>query len=154
MQIADRIEKYSIPEPNSGCLLWIGACGSSGYPQLTITDGASKPKSIRIHKYVCEQANGPSMGLNALHKCDVKSCINPDHLYFGTQKDNVRDSYLRNRVPDKSGENSKLNKLSWADVDKIRASGKTNSALAKKFKVAKSRISDIRTMKSWKLKNG
>lgn len=154
MEIQKRIEKYSMPEPNTGCVLWMGSCGSSGYPQLTVSDFPLKPKSIRIHKYVCEQAYGPSNGLNALHKCDVKSCINPDHLYFGTQKENIQDAYARNRVPDKSGENSKLNKLSWDDVDKIRSSNETNSALAKKYKVARSRISDIRTMKSWRVKNG
>jgi hypothetical protein len=154
MEIQERIQKYSMPEPNTGCVLWVGACGSSGYPQLTVVMDSSKPKSIRIHKYVCEQAHGPSNGLNALHKCDVKCCINPDHLYFGTQKQNIQDAYSRNRVPDKSGENSRLNKLSWADVDKIRSSSETNSVLAEKYKVARSRISDIRTMKSWKVKNG
>jgi hypothetical protein len=151
MTVDERITKYTQPEPNSGCWLWTGACGSSGYPQLTVKDGgADRPVSLRVHRFVCEQAHGEARGRSALHKCDVKLCVNPQHLYFGTQKENVQDAYARGRMPNKSGENSKLNKLTWADVAEIRASDASNSQLAARYGVARSRISDIRTLKSWR----
>jgi hypothetical protein len=131
--------------------LWIGACGSSGYPQLTVKDPVTKrAKSLRVHRYVCEQEHGNGGDLNALHKCDVKICINPQHLYFGTQKQNVIDAYARNRMPSRLGEMSKTNKLTWADVREIRTSKCSNSVLARKYGVTRSRISDVRTMKAWR----
>jgi hypothetical protein len=151
MTLDERIAKYTLPEPNSGCWLWAGACGSSGYPQLTVRDEATgKPKSIRVHRYVCERAGAPAGDLYALHKCDVKVCVNPDHLYFGTQNQNILDVIARGRSPDRRGEKSKLNKLTWADIHEIRASADSNSVLAARYGVARSRISDIRTMKSWR----
>lgn len=147
----ERIAKYTMPEPNSGCWLWTGACGSSGYPQLTVKDrGANRPVSLRVHRFVCEQAHGEARGRSALHKCDVKLCVNPQHLYFGTQKENVLDAYARGRVKSKVGEGSKTNKLTWADVEDIRASNASNAQLAAKHGVSRSRISDIRNMKAWR----
>lgn len=154
MGIWERIEKYTMPEPNSGCWLWSGACGSSGYPQLTVKDKETgKPKSLRIHKFICEQINNGDKNLFVLHKCDVKICINPDHLYFGTQKQNIIDAYSRNRIASKMGESSKLNKLTWESVAEIRNSNDTNSNLSIKYGVSRGRISDVRNMKGW-VRNG
>lgn len=154
MSVQERIEKYTLPEPNSGCWLWIGACGSSGYPQLTVIDEVTgRPKSVRLHRYVCEQTHGSQNDLYALHKCDVKVCLNPAHIYYGTQKENVSDAYARGKVKSKAGENSKLNKLTWSDVEEIRSSSETNVNLSKKYGVAPSRISEVRAMKAWR-KNG
>lgn len=151
MSVQDRIEKYTLPEPNSGCWLWVGACGSSGYPQLTVIDDETgRRKSVRLHRYVCEQVNGKADDLYALHKCDVKVCLNPNHIYFGTQKENVSDAYARNRVKSKAGEGSKLNKLTWADVEAIRSSFDSNVSLSTKYGVTPSRISEIRSMKAWR----
>jgi hypothetical protein len=144
MTVDERIAKYTLPEPNSGCWLWTGAMNGF-YPRMTIDR-----KAVYVHRYVCEQAHGLPDGLNALHKCDVPLCVNPDHLYPGTQKQNLIDAYARGRMPSKSGENSKLNKLTWADVAEIRASDASNSQLAARYGVARSRISDIRTLKSWR----
>lgn len=151
LSLMQRVINQSIPEPNSGCWLWTGACGSSGYPQMTVADEKTgKRKTIRLNRYMCAGINDVSPNLSALHKCDVKICVNPDHLYFGDQKQNVRDAIERNRWPDRRGENSKLNKITWEDAELIRSSSDTNRNLAKKYGISNGRVSDIKTGKSWR----
>ncbi len=146
-----RVINQSIPEPNSGCWLWLGACGSSGYPQMTVKDeNTGKRKSVRVTRYMCFGSIDPETDLFALHKCDVKICVNPDHLYSGTQNQNVHDAISRDLWPKRNGENSKTNKITWADADAIRRSSETNRKLAKRYGIANSRISDIKTGKSWR----
>jgi hypothetical protein len=91
MNIALRFEQKYIPEPNSGCWLWIGAAGpNKGTRPMIGTEYAARV-SWKLHK-------GPiPPGLKILHKCDVSLCVNPDHLFVGTQLDNVRDMDAKGR---------------------------------------------------------
>lgn len=75
------------PIPESGCWIYEGELSSNGY-------GRVKYKSLRFraHRLAFKLANGSLPdGKLICHKCNVKSCINPSHLYAGTVKDNVRD---------------------------------------------------------------
>lgn len=85
-----------IPEPNSGCWLWTGPAYDTGYgvffnPRIDRRDGA--------HRVSMELATGEPIppGMQVNHHCDVRACVNPDHLYIGTQKDNMRDACDRGR---------------------------------------------------------
>ena len=79
----------SIPEPNSGCWLWLGRCDGKGYGRFNNT---------MVHRLSYLAARGPiSAGLLVLHKCDVPGCINPDHLFLGTALDNARDRDRKGR---------------------------------------------------------
>lgn len=77
------------------CWLWTGTTtGPDGHG--TFWDGG---KIILAHRFSLETHKGQPIteGLNALHHCDVGLCVRPDHLYEGTQSDNLRDAYSRNR---------------------------------------------------------
>lgn len=90
-----RFYKYASPEPNSGCWLWIGACDTHNYGQLRIN------KTCRYATHVSLELSGrprPSPDHVARHKCDNSNCVNPDHLEWGTQKQNVADSIERGRA--------------------------------------------------------
>lgn len=90
MQSADAF----VPEPNSGCLLWLGYVDSKGYGQRRW-----RGKTIRVHRVAWEQAHGAiPLGVSVLHRCDVRSCANERHLYLGDQAQNVRDMYARGRA--------------------------------------------------------
>lgn len=82
-----------IPEPNSGCWLWARDLTESGYGLL--------PKHHphrRAHRASWIFYRGPvPSGMSVLHRCDVRCCINPDHLYLGDLKRNARDVVLRLR---------------------------------------------------------
>ena len=82
-----------IEATDSGCWLWVGTKTRAGYGSPRI-----EGKHRRAHRVVYEMIVGPiPEGLSVLHKCDVRNCCNPDHLYVGTQADNMRDMQLRGR---------------------------------------------------------
>jgi hypothetical protein len=89
-------------------------------------------------------------GMCVLHKCDNPSCVNPRHLFLGTQKDNMHDAVLKWR---KSGPHNGRTKLTWPQVDAIRLlfkSGWSTRKLAKLFGVDHKTIWQIRAGKTWR----
>jgi hypothetical protein len=86
--IAERIDDLSMPEPNSGCWLWVGACDNAGYGILRV-NGHTR----HAHRMSCEVVRGPISGeLVVDHLCRNPACVNPDHLEPVTQREN----HLRN----------------------------------------------------------
>ncbi len=141
---AKSFEDSYIPEPNSGCWLWIGPTDNNGYG-LYCCDGRRG-----AHRESWTRAFGHPGKLHVLHKCDNPPCVNPDHLFLGTQLDNNRDMYLKGRVP--KGERAGRAKLTEAQVIEIR-NGYNNLSLAKigkLFGVTAATIDDLRRGRSWK----
>lgn len=97
--VEDRFYRYASPEPNSGCWLWIGSCDTLNYGQLRIN------KTNRYASHISLELSGrprSSPEHVARHKCDNPNCVNPDHLEWGTQKQNMGDAIERGRM-DMSG---------------------------------------------------
>jgi hypothetical protein len=113
------LENY-IPEPNSGCWLWLRGLDRSGYGGIFFNS-----KSRGAHRVSWELFNGPvPAGMCVLHRCDVRSCINPDHLFLGTKADNNEDMHLKGRAKNLYGEAHQNSKLSDKMIDDIRARSK------------------------------
>jgi len=144
-----RVINNSIPEPNSGCWIWEGTTNGR-YPQLKF-----KRKNIYAHRISCESVYGPLGNLNALHKCDNTYCVNPDHLYPGTQQQNVDDCRARGRLsggakkPQK-GSQRPMAKLTEQDALEIRNSSEKGVDLARRFNISTGIVSEIRSGKRWK----
>jgi len=85
--IIDRFEAQYIPEPNSGCWLWIGSIsGRNNYGAFSVHG-----KDLRAHRFSYELYKGKiPKGLVLDHLCRITICVNPDHLEAVTQKENVR----------------------------------------------------------------
>ncbi len=81
-----RIENYSIAEPNTGCWLWLGSIGSSGYGHLRVN---GRTRSAARLAYEIFRGSIPE-GYEPDHLCRVRSCVNPDHLECVTHSENVR----------------------------------------------------------------
>lgn len=100
--LKDRIEARSIPEPNSGCWLWLGTLDHSGYGQLRICRADQQALGLKgtqaAHRMSWLSHRGVIPDdLCVLHSCDNPPCVNPEHLWLGTFKDNSRDMVVKGR---------------------------------------------------------
>lgn len=78
------------------CWLWTGASGPHGYGGF----GVRANLHLRAHRYSWEWTYGPIPdGLLVLHRCDVRLCVRPDHLWVGTQRENLVDMIAKGRGP-------------------------------------------------------
>src|SRR5581483_7763575 len=88
-------ELWSMPEPNTGCHLWLGTLCGQGYGRVYFKGRGGFP--VHRARYECE--HGPfDKSLKVCHTCDVRCCVNPDHLFLGTQKDNLQDMFRKGRA--------------------------------------------------------
>lgn len=91
--LLERLLASTIPEPNTGCALWLGHVNERGYGQTHV-----QGKVMKAHRAAWIAVNGPlAEGLCVLHRCDQPSCVRPDHLFVGTQAENVHDCIAKGR---------------------------------------------------------
>lgn len=152
-RIVRRFEKKYIPEPNSGCWLWLAAVGSSGHGQFFIRKSTKRKGIINAHRaswLIYKGLIGP-LDL-VLHSCDNPYCVNPDHLFIGSHKDNMRDCANKGRIvvpASACGDKNPAAILSDDDVINIRSSSETVRCLAKSYGVSSSCIQEAKTGKSF-----
>lgn len=124
----------------SGCRLWTGPKMKNGYGTGAYAHGSQRylPHRLSYETFVGSIPNG----LFVCHRCDVRLCINPDHLFLGTQEDNMQDCA-------KKGRNSR--KLTNEEVLQIRSVvGVPRMHLAKYYGVTDNMIRTIQQGKWWK----
>ncbi|HUT15273.1 MAG TPA: HNH endonuclease signature motif containing protein [Anaerolineae bacterium] len=129
------------------CWEWVAGTNSRGYGQLQV-DG----KSAYAHRLAWELENGPiPEELCVLHRCDNRNCVNPAHLWLGTNADNSRDMVKKGR-PARGAEHAHA-KLTRQEVQQIRHLYSTGEylqrELGKRFGVSESHVSGIVNRKYW-----
>jgi hypothetical protein len=138
------------PEPNSGCWLWLGAETANGYGQFTVMNRATA-----AHRFSYEHHNGPiPPGMLVCHRCDVRCCVNPEHLFLGTFLDNNRDCAAKGRSSGFTlhGEAAPSRVLSAAQVLEIvkrRRAGEKGRVLAHAYGVNANTITAIMKGRAW-----
>lgn len=130
---------YKRVNKTTSCWLWTGS--KDPFYGMAYMNG----KHVKAHRLSWFIANGLiPCDVDVLHRCDVKSCVNPDHLFLGTHTDNMRDASAKGLLP--AGENSPKAKITNAQAQKIRelrAAGLTFVELSKLFPVCRQSIGKI-----------
>jgi len=116
--LRDQFNSHVSKKKNAnGCLLWVGAKYRSGHGTMKV--GGRGGKLVRAHRAAWILERGPIPdGLCVCHKCDVPACVNVDHLFLGTQRDNMRDMRAKGRT---SPGQTLPTKLTEVQVRAIRA---------------------------------
>lgn len=91
---SDKERFWSMVCKGDDCWIWTGATGGRGYGRFALNGRLESPHVI---SYIL--ANGQlEPGMWVLHRCDNPSCVNPAHLFPGTNSDNMKDAYQKGRV--------------------------------------------------------
>lgn len=148
--LEERFWQAVSPCPNTGCWFWTGPT----WKNYGVIYGEGKPwvathLSLRLHGRPI-----PMAGAYACHHCDIRFCVNPEHLYWGDAGTNIQDSYDRQRrvspLLGRVGERNTNVKLTENDVRDILASSGGSQELANRYNVAHSTIRRIRRGETWK----
>lgn len=135
------------PDLNSGCWLWAGSIGTRGYARIAVGG-----REVAGHRLGWEIHNGPiPEGLFACHRCDTPACVNPRHIFLGTNQQNTADRDSKNRTA--RGERSGVAKLTdgaVAEVWRLRKLGLLHREIAAQVGVSKSLISEVLKRRLWR----
>lgn len=142
--------RVSIPDDLWRCWEWTGRQDERGYGRMRSDDGGV----YRAHRFsfVISNAQVPDE-MCVCHECDNPSCVNPMHLFLGTQKDNIDDMIRKGRDKKSHGEGHPSSKLTDIDVKFIRhwhSCGYSNGEICDHFPVNDRSISNVVLGKTWK----
>ena len=142
MRTAKDFWSHAALNPVTGCLEWRGAKNPRGYGKIMRSG-----KTISAHRHAYELSKGSiPHGGQVLHRCDNPSCVNPEHLFIGSNVDNMRDMSSKGRAS--------MAKLTPGDVERVRdiwrTGGRTQKEIAEYFGVTHSAIGYITRGDTWK----
>lgn len=141
-----------IVKDGSGCWLWTASRQKDGYGIFkSYFFGEELAHRVAFRLFRGDIAEG----LNVLHRCDTPQCVNPEHLFVGTQRENIADmvSKGRQRAPRRAGESSPMAKITSEDVSEIRHAyrkGQTSlKSIGSRFGISEAQVHNIVNFKRW-----
>ena len=142
-------EKYKV-DPDTDCWIWTASAHPTGYGWIR-----ARGKAARAHRVSWELHRGTiPKGMCICHRCDRPSCVNPDHLFIGTQADNMRDRNSKGRwrsgCRDIRGSKNGQSKLTEENVLFIRKKTMKQKDYANIFGVDPTLISQVQARKIWR----
>jgi hypothetical protein len=133
------------------CWVWQGNLNSNGYGRYPVNN-----QLVLAHRVSYQYFFGEiPKGMNVCHSCDNRKCINPHHLWLGTQSENLKDAVAKNRMyrPNTNAHRNGNTKLTWPKVNEIRKMyqrGLRKKEIAQLFLVSPSSIGDIISERTWR----
>lgn len=143
------LSRLPLPNPHTGCIEAPWYKSRIGYVRFRL----NRSKIVLAHRLAYEIGIGPiADGLLVCHRCDNRSCVNPEHLFLGTQADNMADMNAKGRGGWKTGSQHHRAKISDDDVREIRRSkGLLRQAdLAARFGITQGAVSKIQRGDRWR----
>lgn len=152
--VIDRFLSFCERDLSSGCLIWKGKIFEPrGYGrtfrQITGDRWAHRVSFLLFRGIIPK-------GKRVLHSCDTPACVEPSHLFLGTQKDNIADCVSKGRNGYRSfhGEDHWKARISKSQAEEIKSSTLSRKQLAKKFGVTQLYIKHVRSSRAWKKTEG
>lgn len=140
-----KIDHYS----KKPCWIWTGHMMKHGYGKI---QRDNKEHTVHRYSWIVHCGDIPA-GMSVLHKCDVRNCVNPEHLFLGTQQDNITDMIRKGRKNARKGSKVPGSVLKESDIHIIRkeiSDGKRMVEIAEKFDVDVSNIYRIKNNRIWR----
>ena len=129
-----------------GCWLCTAYCMKSGYGFFRMP-----ARHELAHRVSYRLFNGQIDARDVMHKCDVRNCVNPEHLVLGTRLENMQDAKLKGRLS--IGENHGRSKLTSDQVDLIKKSIKLQREIAVEFGITQGHVSCLKSGNTWQHQN-
>lgn len=142
---------WSKVQKSGGCWLWLGALDGKGYGYLAGTRGLPAVKAHRV-SYEWHSGEPIPPGIFVCHVCDNPPCVNPEHLFLGTNADNMRDMVSKGRQACHEGALNPNVKLTEQQLDvmlELRRGGMVQTEIASRFGVSQSAVSAILSGRAW-----
>ena len=132
----DRFMRF-VRKVDGGCWLWQGKRTNAGYGEFWFGK-----KHVGAHRVSLQLFSDVVIGFDCvLHHCDVRLCVNPEHLYVGTYVDNMKDRQVRGQAS---------RKLTIPDVLEIRSDGRSTRKIGADYGVSAQTVSEIKRRKIWR----
>lgn len=146
MSAKARFENKFEAEPMSGCWLWTAATSPKGYGHFRAENG----DVIHAHRWAyANYVSSIPHGQHVLHKCDNPACVNPSHLFVGTNADNVADKVKKKRQA--RGQTMPNAKITDTIADEIRKSNESSRALAARYGISHTTVVKVRNNVYWRV---
>lgn len=151
-RMAERIVS-SMAIDNNGCWIWNKTVSNNGYGTFAFGGG----KNARAHRisYIAFRGEVPP-GMDVCHKCDVRRCVNPDHLFVGTRSENLLDASAKGRLPrtktvrGSTHPSSKLTESLVGEILLALRSGEARASLSRRYAISQRVVLLISRGEAWK----
>ena len=141
-----RFVAFVSPEPNSGCWLWCGSIVHGGYGKFKISNVNFIASRVAFTMFVQQIPQG----MVVCHKCDTPTCVNPEHLFIGTQRENVADREAKGRGAYGDRHRSKLSSSQVIEIRRLFKRGARNIDIAQQFNISQALASFIKNRRLWR----
>ena len=145
--IDERLPDLYKVDQGTGCWNWTGTIAGRGYGQLTVNG-----EQVYAHRFAYQWFTGEDPNdFHVCHRCDNPSCVNPDHLFLGTRKDNMQDASAKGRMRNggRQGTANAAARITEDDVKAIRSAVGLQKEIAERFGVSRMIVSKIKTRRTW-----
>jgi len=132
-------------DQKTGCFIWIGSKMLNGYGRIKVNG-----TNWLAHRFSWEMHLGTvPKDLCVCHHCDNPLCVNPAHLFLGTNQDNANDCVQKGRANLPKGEKHPRHRLTAKEILAIRADKRKRPLIASDYGVSSDHIKDIQRRRRW-----
>lgn len=136
----ERFDKFTPNRHENDCWIWQGPVSTNGYGNIHF-----QRKTVSAHKFSYERFIGPvPAGMKICHRCDTPLCVNPEHFFLGTHRQNMDDMLAKGRKRNKA-----LTREKVEEIRKAYANGVSAKKLAEQYGVNARTITHAVKFKTW-----